>query len=253
MGAGAVSQAARVTRIGIVAALPDEARCLGVARPRSGNRYALNANAVLRVAGMGGTNATCAAQALLLDNVNALASWGFCGALDATLPAGALALPATLVGASGNVVFRTDSDWRARLCDRLTASTRLSVTTGPMLAHDSVLRKPDEKRQLQRTSAAVTVDMESAAIAIIARQAGLPFITVRSVSDTANSRLPSTAMAMLGRDGQLRPLRGCAHWLCHPAQTGAMLHLARSARRARHSLHTTAQRAGPQLFYIAGR
>src|SRR5699024_7582134 len=129
VGAGAVSQAVGVTQIGIVTALPDEARSLGVARPRSGRRYALNANAVLRVGGMGHVNATRAAQARWLDNVNALARRGFCGALDATLPAGALTLPATTVDASAHIVFRIDTDRHTRLQDSLTADTRLSVTT----------------------------------------------------------------------------------------------------------------------------
>lgn len=227
--------------LGIIAALPAEARCLGARRPYPSSCHQLSANTTLRVCGMGQANASQVARQFVTDGADALMSWGFCGALTSDLQTGTLVLPLTLVAADGRVVDRVDAAWHQRLQQRLTTAEGLLVTTAALVTADATLCTAVDKHNLHYNSAAVAVDMESAAIATVARQAGLPFTAVRSISDTADTALPSTAAAMLDGSGQLHPLRGFGHWLGHPQHTGAMLELARGARRASRSLRTAAQ------------
>ncbi|MDQ3960203.1 MAG: purine phosphorylase, partial [Pseudomonadota bacterium] len=82
--------------LGIVAALPAEARSLTGQRVPPGQAIRLGGATLLYVSGMGQARARSAADQLLGQGAQALVSWGTAGALERTLTAGTLILPTTV-------------------------------------------------------------------------------------------------------------------------------------------------------------
>lgn len=233
--------------VGIITALAAEARCLSTARAGSKGPDPSDDAVRIHAAGMGAAHARAAAQMLVEEGATALVSWGVAGALAPTLQTGAIVLASQVIDAENNT-YVTTVDWLNQLHHVLAAGSRLSVHTGVILTTASPAHMPADKQHLRHTYRAVAVDMESAAIAGVANEVGLPFVAVRSIADTAAVAIPSTATAMVNLDGQLQLLRGLGHWGRHPQQTPALLHLACSTQRACRSLRTVAQRCGPQLL-----
>ncbi len=122
--------------------------------------------AVVVVGGVGAENSRRAAQQLLLLHpLTALISVGYAGALSPDL------------GVGDVVVDTTVAEWQQRA--RAAGATLGGVTTAA-----SVITSRAERAALAASTGAVAVDMESAAIAEVARVAGLPFASVKAVTDT---------------------------------------------------------------------
>lgn len=89
----------------------------------------------------------------------------------------------------------------------------LPVQTGRFVSVATVVGRAEEKRHLSRTTDAVALDMESQALGAAARQRGVPFAIVRTVSDLLDEDLP------LDFNQFLRPLgwaKGLQQVLAHP-------------------------------------
>lgn len=102
-----------------------------------------------------------------------------------------------------------------------------------------VLLEPAAKARLAVTGAAV-VDMESAAVAEVARRRGLPFVGLRVVLDQAGDVLP-VALAGGSVDpatGALKPVRAAMAVLGRPRALPAVVRLARQRYAAARSLTT---------------
>jgi len=234
-----------VSHLGIVAALPGEARPLAGGRVDPGGRWRSGAGVEMQLAGVGPRRAAAAAEGLLAAGATALASWGSAAALAPDLTAGALLLPRSVVAADGEVL-PVDAAWQRRLLECLAA--HLPVGTGPMAEVRAVVATPADKASLRRRTGAVAVDMESAAVARCARQAGVPFVVVRAVVDGANTALPSVALAALDGLGRLRPLRLAAGLLREPRAWPALGELRRSFRHCQLTLARVVELAGTGLL-----
>jgi len=234
-----------VSRLGIVAALPGEARPLAGCRVDAGGAWRSDGGVHLQLAGIGPRRAAAAAERLLAGGATALASWGSAGALAADLTAGALLLPRTVVAADGEVLA-VDAAWQGRLLDRL--APHVPVATGPLVEVLAVVANPADKASLRRRTDAVAVDMESVAVARCARRAGVPFVVVRAVVDGAATALPAVAIAALDGLGRMRPVRLVAGLLREPRAWPALGRLRRSFRRCQATLARVAELAGTDLL-----
>lgn len=234
-----------MSRLGIVAALPGEARPLAGRRVDPGGVWRSDGGVDLRLSGIGPRRAAAAAERLLAGGATALASWGSAGALAADLTAGALLLPRTVVAADGEVLA-VDAAWQRRLLDCL--APHLPVATGPLMEVLAVVATPADKESLRRRSGAVAVDMESVALARCARQAGVPFVVVRAVVDGAATALPGVAIVALDGLGRVRPLRLVAGLLREPRAWPALGHLRRSFGRCQATLARVVELAGIDLL-----
>ena len=110
--------------------------------------------------------AEAAATALAAAPVEAVASIGWCGALDPALR------PASVFVAAA--VRSPGAEWR----------TRCAGAHGVLYSSDRFVGDAAGKRELHRAGAAA-VDMEAAAVAEQAERRGLPFYCIRAVTDTA--------------------------------------------------------------------
>jgi adenosylhomocysteine nucleosidase len=203
---------------GIVAALPSEAACLpdGV---------------LFAVSGIGRASAASAAVSLLDQGATSLISWGLAGALSPRLAAGDLLLPRGVMSASGEMLH-TDEPWRLQLAESLAG---LAWHEGGIVESRDIVHSRMEKQELAGNSGAVAVDMESAAIAHVAQQAGVPFLVIRCIADTANEVPPAFLTAAIGPGGRIRMGKLLPAVLSHP---GAWLSLARLGWHTRAALST---------------
>ncbi|MGH8709780.1 MAG: hypothetical protein ACREVA_00405 [Burkholderiales bacterium] len=229
--------------IGVIAALPLEARCLAGRKLAPGERVELHPGWI-QLCGIGREKALNAAQSLLEAGATALLSWGTAGGLDPALSAGTLVLPQQVIGANQSV-FPVDSEWRNRVQQRV--AKHVATSSGILLESLSVFTHPSQKQALAKRAGAAAVDMESAAVAQVAQQAGVPFIAIRVIADQAITAIPSSALSAVDAYGRLQFLPLVASLLAHPRELPALITLGRAFRAAQKTLSTVATLAGPSL------
>ena len=230
--------------IGIVAALPLEARCLLGRKVKPGERISLDDAGWMQVSGIGREKARSAAYSLLDAGATALLSWGVSGGLDPQLLPGTLVLPRQIHAADRNL-FPVDEAWRRRI--HACVFRHVRVSDGALIEALAVIASPAQKRSLAQASGAVAVDMESAAVGQAAKQAGVPFVAVRAVVDTADSTLPRSVLRANDEYGRLRIAKLLFSLISHPADLGALIGLSKNFRAAQATLQITARLAGPKL------
>ena len=229
--------------IGVIAALPLEARCLVGRKLAPGERVELHPGWI-QLYGIGREKAFNAAQSLLEAGATALLSWGTAGGLDPALNAGTLVLPQQVISANQSV-FPVDGEWRNRVQQRV--AQHVATSSGTLLESLSVFTHPSQKQALAKRAGAAAVDMESAAVAQVAQQAGVPFIAIRVIADQAITAIPSSALSAVDAYGRLQVLPLVASLLAHPGELPALITLGRAFRAAQKTLSTVAKQAGPGL------
>jgi adenosylhomocysteine nucleosidase len=229
MGAGAISHAGAYRRgsvTGVVAALPAEARWL------RGGASAL----VVRIGGIGAEPARRAAASLIADGARSLVSWGTAAGLAPGLSLGTLIIADRVV--AGADTLAPDPDWSARVADALRGI--VSVGRGTLACPATVVRTAAAKRALAETTGAIAADMESAAIGRVAREAGVPWIVLRVVSDTADMVVPASVVSAIGSDGKLKATRLLGELARRPGDMAAFPALARGMRVAGETMRRVA-------------
>jgi len=185
--------------------------------------------------GIGPESAKAAANAVLNRQPMALAiSTGFAGAL---VPA---AIGDVIVGIS------VSSGWfngawhqvaQPISCDAAAISTMravvaqlgLTVRVGSIVSLSSVVCRASEKRAIDRLTGAVALDMESAALGMVAKEQGVPFMVFRTVSDLAGEDLPVDFNLFLKPSGWVR---GLVALMSHPSSLIRFNQLRRQSRLA---------------------
>ncbi len=229
--------------LGIVAALPGEARALHIRRPGFGGVGALAPGVLLCVSGVGAEHAARAADRLLAAGAGALLSLGSVGALAPDLRPGTLLLPERVRGAEG--VFDVDPQWRRALWRALDRA--LDPLGGTLMQSTQVLADAAAKRELGVRYGAQAVDMESAALAAASREAGVRFLVVRAVADPAAWTLPAAVAGAVDAHGCVRAARVLRGLVSQPRQWAALLRLARAFAAARATLARVSALAGPRF------
>ena len=130
-----------------------------------------------------------------------------------------------------SIAARSKEDWEIQddviSCDDglnermgvLAREAGLPVQTGRFVSVATVVGRSKEKRRLSRAADAVALDMESQALGAAARQRGVPFAIVRTVSDLLDEDLP------LDFNQFLRPLgwaKGLQQVLAHPGSLAGL-------------------------------
>ena len=175
-----------------------------------------------RVAIGGGTfdGALRAAEVLVELGATELISFGVAGGLDPTLKPGTV-IAASEVMVDGEVL-------RANLIPP-------GVRQGRILGAREIAASVSAKAMLWSETRACCVDLESGAVALVAKRHLLPFGALRAICDPASRALPPAATTALV-DGSIRLDRVLRSLLRHPLQVPSLLALAGDARRARAAL-----------------
>jgi hopanoid-associated phosphorylase len=204
--------------------------------------------AVTVCAGPGPARAREAAEWLAAQQVSGLVSFGMAAGLVAELGAGVVIVPATVISGSGQELA-ADIGWRERLMEQLRAE--LVCADAPLVSTAQPLVSYLDKAALWARTQAIAADMESAAVAAVARRARLPFVAVRVICDPVDFPLPPAALAAVNDRGRLN-MGGLVRSLWkRPGQLRRLVELSRLAGMAKRSLQTAARLAGPRFGLVA--
>jgi Nucleoside phosphorylase len=189
---------------------------------------------VLAYSGAGVDNARTAAELLVAQGAARLISWGCAAALSATLKPGDLVLPDTLIDAEGN---RLDiqSDWLKL------ASSLIKAHTGCLAESLTIVAAAKDKKRLHSQTGAIALDMESIAIAKVARQNNLPFLAIRAIADPVDMDLPKAISHALNAEGDIVLAKLLAFVVLHPAELPGLIKLGLHFNAAKNTLKSVAK------------
>ena len=123
------------------------------------------------------------------------------------------------------------------LCDEAVRTGLLAVAqdagmvvrVGTIVSGPTVVWQAEEKRRLRRLTDATGLDMESAALASVARERGVPMVIVRTVSDLADEDLPLDFNLFLRPTGWMK---GMWALISHPSGFAGLNRLRKQSRVA---------------------
>lgn len=219
--------------IGIVTALELERGWIGSA----------NEACMVDVGGVGRARAEAATARLLARGATAVVSWGIAGGLDPDLESGTVVVPECVIDADRGR-WHADSGWRDRLLGRI--GHLVAISGDPMLHADTVVSSPADKRDLHRRWRAVATDMESAAVARVAEDAGVPWLVVRVIGDAADQELPNSVTELSDENGRLRS-GAVARLVFRPRLWPTLLRLGTANAAAGRRMRRVWAAAGPDL------
>ena len=176
----------------------------------------------VHVTGMGPDRARTWAERSIVPGQRAVIAAGFCGALDPDLERGTLIAADVVVDGPDGDAFACDP----RLLDAVGDTHR-----GRLISLARIARTPPERAALTGT----IVDMESAALARVAADRGVPFVAIRAVTDRAHDRLPDLEAVVDGL-GRPRPDRLAGLLIRQPRTLGSLVRLLRGVITVRRSL-----------------
>jgi adenosylhomocysteine nucleosidase len=232
--------------IGIILAMPAEAGALfgrRTARHLKTHKVLVMLLAdglqiVVTCAGVGPENARAAATRLTAKGVSGFISIGLAAGLDSGLNSG------HIVVASGIQVH--DAHCPQGLCPvdaagagsayTILRENGIAASCGTLLSTSRPILTSHQKKTLFRQTGALAVDMESAAVARVAHQAGVPFIGLRAVCDPAGVTVPRDLSDCLGNDGSISIGTVLYRLACRPALIHNALQMGPAFATARKSL-----------------
>ena len=170
------------------------------------------------ITGMGARNAGRAVREVLREVRPArVFTCGFAGALNPELVIGDVVCPReTPVSGAKPAVFH--------------CASRVAVTVA-------------EKSALRAQTGAEVVEMESAVIARICREAGVECVTLRAISDTAHEDLPLDFNTLMTAEEKLSPLKLALAILKAPQKIPALILLGKNSALAAERLAEVLERA----------
>ena len=188
--------------------------------------------------GVGGVRARQAlAQVCDGHAVGLILSIGYAGGLDPDLTVGDLVI--------ADKVFdhETGSAEKKRLRGEVISSALVNqamtlscpddtvVYRGGLLTVDQVVSDPDEKKQLGTRYPVLAVDMETTELVREADARNIPFLSIRSITDTADQELLDCAH-LVKADGEVSKLKAGWHVLTHPGDLKSLVELRDHAQKA---------------------
>ncbi len=108
----------------------------------------------------------------------------------------------------------------------------LPVRYGPIHTADALISTPQQKAELFERTAALAVDMETSVVRAAAREAGVPLIAIRTISDTAGTAVNPDLISLLDEMGRPRPAKLAMAIARRPALMGELVRLGRDSRLA---------------------
>jgi len=237
-----------VNRIGVVAALPAEARCLTRQLHPPGTISTPFPEVMIGVSGIGPAAAVDTAHQLLDQGCDALVSWGCAAGLSPDARAGTLYLPLTIIDQDSGQTTAVDAGWHGHLTTALD-NAGVAYQTAPLVSVGRPLTDSQSKQRLHRDSGAAVADMESAAIATLAVKHRLPYLCIRAVADDRSWALPPAILAALDDHGRPRLTALLRALLGRPGLVITLLGLGLAFGRARRSLVRVSRVTNGRLAY----
>lgn len=223
---------------GLVVALPEELTTLTSIKIEKGDCLFITDRLLVAYSGAGPTNATAAAELLVAKGAARLISWGCAAALGASLKPGDLILADKLIDAENNELA-INADWHSYVQSIL--ANFVVVTGGCLVESVSIVSTSTDKKQLHSLTGAVALDMESIAIAKVAKQYTLPFLAIRVIVDPVEMNLPLAINHSLNDGGEIVLKKLLAFLFLHPAELPGLIKLGLNFNAAKKTLKSVAK------------
>ena len=225
----------RPPAIGVISGLPRESDCFD-AIPAPERDFQT-------CAGVGPRRAAEGARAFVEAGAKALMSFGVAGGLVPEARAGTLVLATVVVSDDGN--FPATAAWTAAIRDGL--GDVIPVLEAPLAGTDRMIPSSSAKHELHHDTGAVACDMESHAVARVARDAGVPFVAIRTISDPLYRQVPQWVLKSLTPEGDVRGGKLLANLALRPWMLPNLIGLSRDAGKAFDGLRGVASLLGGGL------
>jgi adenosylhomocysteine nucleosidase len=222
--------------LGIVVSLPQELKGLTRQPIPIGTWRAITDDTLVALSGIGAERAHKAGAVLVAHGAKALLSWGCAAALNGRISPGCLIIPVRVIGSSGEI-YKVNIEWHRRLYKAL--ERKHPVYTEALVESDAVLKTAAEKQALAKRTQAVATDMESAAIARLAQEHGVPFVALRAIVDTVSTDIPDNVLKALDRHGNISVRKLLASSYLVPADWIKIVQLGIQFSAARRTLRKT--------------
>jgi adenosylhomocysteine nucleosidase len=222
---------------GIVVALPEELTTLTSKKIDKGRCFFITDKLLVVYSGSGHVNAKSASELLVAKGANRLISWGCAAALSESLKPGDLILADELIDA-GNVVMAASADWLAYAKNSL--AKFVVIQSGRLAESTSIVSSSKEKKQLHAITGAIALDMESVAVARVAKQHTLPFLIIRVIADPVNMNLPRAINYSLNDQGEMVLRKLLLFLFLHPAELPGLIKLGLHFNAAKKTLKSIA-------------
>ncbi len=157
------------------------------------------------VTGPGMERARAGASFLLESGSCVIINLGVAGALVDRLEIGHVICPATIVNYGRKDELQhihVDSGVKDKL-DRLLLAACVRADSGILFTANQVIETKEAKASVKAETHAHAVDMEAFYLASICKEAGVPFLAIKAISDTLNQSLPSVVSRCVRPDGSL--------------------------------------------------
>ncbi len=205
----------KLKKIAIVAAMEQEAQAICPApQHESGKKVQILTGSLKNnnsfkciISGIGIKRATEAAEHLCAEKPDLILSIGVSGGLSVGLEAGSLVAATSIHSDVAGIDswFENDDDAQMR-SDLIPACG--NIQCGKLITASEPVLTPEEKLFMHERTGALAIDMESIAIAQVAKKTGIPFGCIRAVSDDSKRGIPPESLAGVDETGktQLAPI-----------------------------------------------
>lgn len=233
-------------KLGIVAALPAEAKCLYSKKLNVALPIEIQKDIFLCLSGIGHKRALEATKKLLALKADTLISWGVAGAIDSALNSGDLIIAKQII--SPDTHYTCSEPWLTNLTNTLQTSKH-TVLSGDIASSDHICATIADKHSLFEKTGALAVDMESAAIAEMATTNNLDFVVIRAISDLADMAIPGAVLKHTNHLGQPHIFSFMLSCVTKPAQIREINHLAGGFKKALSTLSSVATELKNEHFF----
>jgi adenosylhomocysteine nucleosidase len=226
--------------------MPAEAACLYNKKMDIFSPVEIQKDIFLCLSGMGCESASIAARKCLDIEVNGLISWGVAGALNPALNSGDLVLAETII--DSDKTYQTSSDWLSKLVENL-QETDITLINNRIVSNKEVCASVEDKNNLFKKTGAIAVDMESTAIAEVAKNNELDFLVIRAIADEADTSIPDAVLKHTDNLGNPEIFKFLTSCMTKPMQINEIAVLAKSYKKALKTLSTIALELKKQHFF----
>ena len=127
----------------------------------------------------------------------------------------------------------------------------IPYAAGSMMTVRRPIATAADKRRAHVQSGAISVDMESAVIALEAERRGLPFVCMRTILDGAREDV--VGARLVDQDGRVRPLTAARALITKPGTIIGAIRLTRNLRLSTYSLASALEAVLPHAQILADR
>jgi len=223
--------------IGIIAALPQEFAALTSQKPDKGEPVDVCPQVSGIMSGVGGNNATKAAEKLLRfkPEIDGLISWGVAAGISPELDSGTVCIPQKIVGKSGN--RRTlQNSLRNYIVSKVATQDFVQIKVNYTGTVDMLNSVPSKKKLFNETSAHLA-DMESEALYRFCINKKLDYSIIRAISDDAYHSIPEVITRHTKESGEVNITSMLLNTLFLPDQWKPLYGLAQNFLLAQKNLH----------------